>query len=144
MAGLILAVNSGSSSLKISVFSLTSPQPRGPVDRPDSEITPVVLIASSSITSIFSSPKFSFRVGDRPSQRQTNTADVPSIHDHTTAFAHFLDNLKNYANIDTTDILYVCHRIVHGGDFHEPVVIDKETYHHTEQLSNLAPLYARL
>ncbi|KAH9957412.1 hypothetical protein BC827DRAFT_656376 [Russula dissimulans] len=40
-----------------------------------------------------------------------------------------------------TFVSYVWHRVVRGGNFHEPVVIDKETYHYIEQLSDLAPLH---
>ena len=143
MASLILAVNAGSSSLKISVFRLASPL--GPADRRDMDSTtdsPVVLIASCSVTSIFSSPKFSF--SDHSSPRRPDRGDALGIRDHATAFSRFLDHLKDGANIDAADILYVCHRVVHGGDFHDPVVINKETYHHIERLSDLAPLYARL
>jgi len=143
MASLILAVNAGSSSLKISVFRLASPL--GPADRHDMDSTTdgrVVLIASCSVTSIFSSPKFSFR--DHSSPRRPDGGDALGIHDHATAFSRFLDHLKDGANIDAADILYVCHRVVHGGDFHDPVVISEETYHHIERLSDLAPLYAPL
>jgi acetate kinase len=144
MASLILAVNAGSSSLKISVFRLASPQPPQSADRLDADTadSPVVLIASCSITSIFSSPKFSFSLSDHSSPNHTKKGDAQGIRDHATAFAYLLDNLKDGASIDAADILYVCHRVVHGGDFHEPVVINKETYHHIERLSDLAPLYA--
>jgi len=143
MASLILAVNAGSSSLKISVFRLDSPL--GPADRHDTVSTTdsrVVLIASCSVTSIFSSPKFSF--SGRSSPRLPDGGDALCIRDHATAFSHFLDHLKDDANIDAADILYVCHRVVHGGEFHDPVVISEETYQHIERLSDLAPLYARL
>ena len=149
MSSLILAVNAGSSSLKGSLSRLASQQPLEPVarlgaDTANSE-SPVVLVSSCSITSIFSSPKFSFNLGDHSSRRphRSNTGDALDIRDHATAFARFLDNLQDDANIDAADILYVCHRVVHGGDLHEPVV-NKETYHHIERLSDLAPLYARL
>ena len=141
MASLILAVNAGSSSLKISVFRLASPQQLQSADRLDVDSL-VVLITSCSITSIFSSPKFSYNLSDRSSPCHTKKGDAQGIRDHATAFAYLLDNLKDGANIDAADILYVCHRVVHGGDFHEHVVINKETYHHIKRLSDLAPLYA--
>jgi acetate kinase len=143
MASLILAVNAGSSSLKISVFRLASPQQLQSADRLDADTADnlVVLIASCSITSIFSSPKFSLNPSDH-SSRHTKKGDAQGIRDHATAFAYLLDNLKDGANIDAAHILYVCHRVVHGGDFHEPAVINKETYHHIERLSDLAPLCA--
>lgn len=143
MASLILSVNAGSSSLKISVFRLASPL--GPADRHDVDSTAdsrVVLIASCSVTSIFSHPKFSFT--DHSSPCRPEGGDALGIRDHATAFSHFLGHLKDGANIDVTDILFVCHRVVHGGDFHDPVVINKATYQHIEHLSDLAPLYAPL
>jgi len=102
----------------------------------------VVLIASCSVTSIFSSPKFSF--SGHSSLRRPDGGDALGIRDHATAFSRFLDHLKDGANIDAADILYICHRVVHGGDFHDPVIINEETYQHIERLSDLAPLYARL
>ena len=145
MASLILAVNAGSSSLKISIFRLAFPL--GPVDRHAMDSTTdsrVVLIASCSVTSIFSSPKFSFTDHSSPRRPDADGGDALGIRDHATALSRFLDHLKDGANIDAADILYVCHRVVHGGDFHDPVVINQETYHHIERLSDLAPLYAPL
>jgi acetate kinase len=104
----------------------------------------VILIASCSVTSIFSSPKFSITDHSSPRRPDADGGDALGIRDHATAFSRFLDHLKDGANIDAADILYVCHRVVHGGDFHDPVVINQETYHHIERLSDLAPLYARL
>ena len=65
---------------------------------------------------------FSFYVNDDSSGRHTNKEleDAPDICNYATAFAHFFDNLESRANIDRDDILYVCHRVVHGGDFYEP------------------------
>jgi acetate kinase len=131
MANLILAVNAGSSSLKLSVFRLDSTADSG-----------VALIASCSVNSIFSSPKFLFT--DHSSPLRPGGGDALGIRDHATAFSHFLDHLKDGANIGAAEILFVCHRVVHGGDFHDPVVINKETYQHIEHLSDLAPLYAPL
>ncbi|EEB99361.1 hypothetical protein MPER_00973, partial [Moniliophthora perniciosa FA553] len=49
--------------------------------------------------------------------------------------------LRKEASIDANDVVHICHRIVHGGDYHDPVVINNETYHHIEKLSDLAPLH---
>jgi acetate kinase len=144
MASLILAVNAGSSSLKLSVFRLASPQQLQSADRldPDTADSLVVLIASCSITSISSSPKFSLNLYDQSSPRHTNKAVTRDIRNHMDAFSCLLRNLNDIANIDATDILYVCHRVVHGGNFDEPMIINKETRHHIERLSDLAPLCA--
>ncbi|KAI0267713.1 acetate and butyrate kinase [Gloeopeniophorella convolvens] len=131
---LILAVNSGSSSLKISVFRLASPEKQD-------DANPVVPFISSSISSISTSPTFSSSVEGDTNVRPAKKEDAANIHDHATAFAHFLDYLKNEAHIDKKEIAHVCHRVVHGGDYLEPVVINEESYHHIERLSDLAPLH---
>jgi acetate kinase len=134
--GLILSVNAGSSSLKISLFRLSN-QSRS--TRGDHE--PITLLLTSSISNLSSPPaKFSF---DCPSlgDKGVKEEDVSSINDHASAFAHFLDCLKGEASIDRDEIVRVCHRVVHGGDHTEPVIISNESYHHIEKLSDLAPLY---
>jgi acetate kinase len=120
---LILSVNAGSSSLKISLFR----NENNPGDEP------ITLLLNSSVSNISSPPaKFSFQHAE---------TDVSSISDHASAFAHFLDHLRKEASIDPNEIVYVCHRVVHGGDYTDPVVISDESYHHIEKLSDLAPLY---
>ncbi|KAK0188697.1 acetate and butyrate kinase [Armillaria mellea] len=125
--GLVLAVNAGSSSLKISLYD-----PR--------ESTVPRLLLTSTISNITAPPaKFSFNV---VSTEPKNTAsDVPSITDHASSFSHFLHVLQGEADIDKDDILNVCHRVVHGGDYCDPVIISDETLHHIERLSDLAPLH---
>lgn len=39
------------------------------------------------------------------------------------------------------DVAIACHRVVHGGDYDTPKVINEETYHHLEELTDLAPLH---
>jgi len=65
---------------------------------------------------------------------------VDSIHDHASAFVHFLRCMEEKASIEKERIVYVCHRVVHGGDYEGPVTIDKESFHHIERLTDLAPL----
>ena len=110
---LILAVNAGSSSLKISLY------------RRD-----VQLILLASISNI-SAPPAVFTL---------NGKHIPatSITDHPSAFACFLEHLD--AN-QRNEIRHVCHRVVHGGDMTDRVVIDKKSYHHLSTLSDLAPLH---
>lgn len=135
--GLILAVNAGSSSLKISLYRNVEN------GASHSQITsePVELLLVSNITNISAPPaSFSFTLEAHSSGREVKKEPVDSIHDHTSAFAHFLDYLKEQASIDRSEIVHVCHRVVHGGDYFEPVVITTESYHHIERLSDLAPL----
>ena len=132
--GLILAVNAGSSSLKISLFR-RHPAPSGhPHDVVD-------LLLTSSITNVSAPPAlFSFSLASYSEGRETSKEPAQDIKDHASAFAHFLDYLAREASIDRSQIVHICHRVVHGGDYYKPVVITDESYHHIERLSDLAPL----
>ncbi|KAG1773469.1 acetate and butyrate kinase [Suillus occidentalis] len=126
---LVLAVNAGSSSLKISLFRRSAGNPANPV-----------LLLSSSISSIFAPPakfKFSFVA----LQHRSLNEKVDSIHDHASAFTHFLDRLKEEASVDLMDIKHIAHRVVHGGDYTSPVIISEESYHYIKRLTDLAPLH---
>ncbi|KAF7985627.1 hypothetical protein HWV62_2127 [Athelia sp. TMB] len=126
--GHILSVNSGSSSLKISLYRL-SQQSNG---------EPIELLITSSISNISSPPaKFTFE----PVSGKSQEGEVDSIKDHTSAFAHFLDSLKKEASINRDDIAHVCHRVVHGGDYTGPVIISEDSFRHIEELTDLAPLH---
>ncbi|KAF8899890.1 Acetokinase family-domain-containing protein [Gymnopilus junonius] len=127
-ADLVLSLNAGSSSLKISLYQRD----------PTSAALPVALLLTSSITSISAPPaKFSFHLASD----HHKAVDVPidSIKDHNTAFSHFLEALRSQASINEGRIVYICHRVVHGGDYLEPVEINEESYEHIEKLSDLAP-----
>lgn len=131
--GLILSANAGSSSLKISLYELVGDNAESPK-----------LLLTSSISNITAPPvKFSFIplaiTSETPSHIKNE--EVPAITEHASAFAHFLDSLESKVNIDKNRIVQVCHRVVHGGDYTDPVVISDETYHHIEKLSDLAPLH---
>ncbi|KAF8071745.1 Acetokinase family-domain-containing protein [Lyophyllum atratum] len=117
---LILSVNAGSSSLKISLYRRTD--------------EPVSLILTASITNI-SSPPASFKFDGT---KESVSAD--DISDHASAFAYFLKRLHAHGH-DSAHIRYICHRVVHGGDFTTRVVIDDHAYHRIETLSDLAPLH---
>lgn len=133
-SGYILSCNSGSSSLKISIYQLDPPP------------APPRLILVSSISSITAPPAtFTFEpVATSSSTRTIKDEVIDSVTDHASGFAHFLNALHTEANIDKGKIVQVCHRVVHGGDYSDPVVISDETYHHIEKLSDLAPLYASI
>ncbi|SRR5258705_6875233 len=118
---LILSANAGSSSLKLSLYSGAG---RDKLD----------LVLTSSVSSISSPPaKFSFG-------NDITNETVDSIQNHASAFEYFLEKLQLKGSIDSTRIRYICHRIVHGGDYTQPVEINRASYHHIEQLSDLAPL----
>ncbi|PBL03651.1 acetate kinase [Armillaria gallica] len=130
--GLILSANAGSSSLKISLYELVGDNAESPK-----------LLLTSSISNITAPPvKFSFiPLAITSETPHIKNEEVPAITEHASAFAHFLDSLESKVNIDKNRIVQVCHRVVHGGDFTDPVVISDETYHHIEKLSDLAPLH---
>jgi acetate kinase len=132
MTRLVLALNAGSSSLKICLYALAE----GHSDHDN----PVVLKVTSSIAAISSPPaQFSFKSTE--SSRYDTKEEVEAVTDHASAFSHFLECLDRVESIDKTQISYICHRVVHGGEYAEPVIISDEAYHHIENLSDLAPLY---
>ena len=136
---LILSVNAGSSSLKISLYRFVSSYTGMQTSAGTAE--PVELLLVSNITNISAPPaSFSFSLAAHESGREAKKEPVASIHDHASAFVHFLNYLKREASIDKSQIANVCHRVVHGGDYFEPVVITNESYEHIERLSDLAPL----
>jgi acetate kinase len=129
----ILSVNAGSSSLKISLYEVCKTEGE----------TPVTLILSSSISSISSPPAvFSLRhVGVKGGEENINISSEPmeTITSHEAAFSHFLTQLTR-STLPTEKITHVCHRVVHGGDFGDPIEIGKEEFAKIERLSDLAPL----
>lgn len=46
--------------------------------------------------------------------------------------------LSDVASSD--DLSYICHRVVHGGDYPEAVEINDATFHHLKGIEDLAPL----
>ncbi|EIN09768.1 acetate and butyrate kinase, partial [Punctularia strigosozonata HHB-11173 SS5] len=136
--GLILSVNAGSSSLKISLFK--------PSGSSSSDKDPVAdLLLESSIDDL-SSPPARFTLKHEDASPSDSSQDVKKeqkddIKDHASAFSYFLDHLEHESGIKKADIQQVCHRVVHGGDYAEPVTISSETYHHIEKLTDLAPLH---
>jgi acetate kinase len=134
---LILAINAGSSSLKISLFSLQSHESHA-----SSSKSPVNLILTSSLDGISSPPAtFSFSFSDpSKSDKAIKKETVEDVKDHASAFSHFLERLEKDGGIKQDDIKNVCHRVVHGGDYEKPVIVSQEAYHHIEALTDLAPL----
>ena len=128
---LILSVNAGSSSIKLCLYSASFGS------------TPVSLV-KSSVSGLTSPPaKFSYsnnankghNVDDKESREAT---------DQSSALELFLRHLgcdENLREHGTGEIELVVHRIVHGGLFHEAVVLSQETIREIENLTDLAPLY---
>ena len=129
---IILAVNAGSSSLKISVYLFDNHSSKDELKS----------ILESSFSNISSPPAlFSFESLEKGTGiASVRKSEVHQVSTHEQAFAHFLHHSKEAAKIDPNRISYVCHRVVHGGSFSEPVTITPNTYHKLEMLSDLAPL----
>lgn len=128
MSNLILSINAGSSSLKVSVFTTYS--------------TPPKQLAEIQATGL-TAPPVSLKWSCKDQQEQkTQLENVKTAQD---AYQKVLDTLIADENLpelkSADDITHACHRIVHGGDYHQPVRIDKDTLHHLQALSDLAPLH---
>jgi acetate kinase len=131
MSELILSVNAGSSSVKISVY-------KSPTD--DSQ-TPIQLAEAVAEGLTAPPAKLNYTRGDE----KIKGKELEGIKTQEDAFRYILDHLTNDKGLselkDKNDIRFTCHRVVHGGDYPKSQVIDKETYHYIEELSDLAPLH---
>lgn len=135
---LILAVNAGSSSLKLSVFAPNeSYSPSSP-----STAEPVTLFLTASIENIISPPAlFTFKAtAPDVSDKSLKNEKLQEVKDHESGFAYFVRFLEENTKFEKEQVRHVCHRVVHGGDYPGPVLISSESYHHIESLSDLAPL----
>ncbi|KAK4949310.1 hypothetical protein LTR10_011928 [Elasticomyces elasticus] len=74
--------------------------------------------------------------------QELSESDVSS---QETAYEYILKHLTSDEGLPelkhSDDIEFACHRVVHGGDYNKPVRIDRDTFHHLEELSDLAPLH---
>lgn len=127
----ILAINAGSSSVKISVYRAEFQQTPGQV-------------AETQINGLTAPPaSLSYSRGsDKVKKNEELKEDIKSQDD---AFKLLLKTLIDDPDLpdikSKNDIGITCHRIVHGGDYSSSQLITQETYHHLEELSDLAPLH---
>ncbi|KAK3711202.1 hypothetical protein LTR37_009796 [Vermiconidia calcicola] len=128
---LILSINAGSSSVKVSIFTYTSPTTK-PKQIADIQI--------SGLTSPPATLKYS-----RNGSQQIANKEILSVRSAQDAWAYILNTLINDHDFTALqhpdDIEFACHRVVHGGDYERPTRIDQDTFHHLEALSDLAPLH---
>lgn len=121
----ILAVNAGSSSVKLTFYTVNKPPQT---------------IANVQISGIGSSPlKFEYKRGS--DQHKEELKEAPKS--PNAAFKILLDRCfgdSSLSVVRTEDLAYICHRIVHGGDYEHAVEINSDTLHHLEALEDLAPL----
>jgi len=126
---IILSINSGSSSVKVSIYTSTP------------KASPTQL-AEAQISGLTAPPaKLSYTRGSHSLKNQ----EVEGINTNEDACNYILDHLVNdpsLPSIPTRDaITHACHRVVHGGDYPAAQVIDTSTLHHLETLTDLAPLH---
>lgn len=118
----VLAINTGSSSLKFQLFEMPEETvlTNGIVER--------IGLEKGIFTIKFADQKF--------------TTDTP-VPDHATAVQLVLDALKEHEIVtDLNDIIACGHRIVQGGSyFDQSVLVNDEVVDRVEELSDLAPLH---
>ena len=121
MSNIILSINAGSSSLKVSTYGPTADGPKH--------------IATATVSNIKAGPpEFESSQNDLSDKER----DTSKIKDHDSALAHILNHL--FRLVGKEDITHVCHRVVHGGEYEDRVLITNETLHRLDALSDLAPL----
>ncbi|KAL9628037.1 MAG: hypothetical protein Q9204_006157, partial [Flavoplaca sp. TL-2023a] len=127
---IILAINAGSSSVKASVYETSIPS------------SPPNQLAEASISGLTAPPAtFTLRAGSTNTGKQ----EIRDVDSQASAFEYILNHLQACETLpqisDKHDIRYVCHRVVHGGDYPDAHIIDDNTFHHLQDLTELAPLH---
>lgn len=127
MAKYILAVNAGSSSVKVTFYTYENP-PR-----------PIADAQVSGITA--PPPALKYQRGPvKIKEKLEENLNTPQD-----AFKYILKRCFSDPELSEVasdaDLAYICHRVVHGGDYRESVQITDETLHRLEALEDLAPLY---
>lgn len=129
MPKLILAINAGSSSVKVTVYK------GAPSDK---EPQALATIEISGLTAPPATLKYTR--GD-----QKDKQELKDINGQADAFKRILEHLEQDKGLEEmshrNDIEFACHRVVHGGSFDKPQRIDRDTYEVLEDLSELAPLH---
>ncbi|OJJ85645.1 putative acetate kinase [Aspergillus glaucus CBS 516.65] len=123
----ILSVNAGSSSIKITFYTFELP-PRE--------------LANAQISGITAPPPtLKYTKGDQTHKEELkDKLSTPQDAFKALLKRCFSDpELSEVASSD--DLSYICHRIVHGGDYPEAVEINDETYHTLKGIEDLAPLH---
>lgn len=127
----ILSINAGSSSVKVSVY-----------DSPSSSSSTPKELASIQVSGLTAPPaKLKYSRGSE----QIKDQELKDVDGQESAFQYIIKHLTSDPGLTAVnhpdDVDFACHRIVHGGDYDKPTRIDQDTYHHIEALSDLAPLH---
>ena len=127
---IILAINAGSSSVKVSVYQAEK-LGQNPTRIADAQVAG--LTAPPSTLTYESASK------------EVKGQELRDVNSQSDAFTYLLDHLVNdsaLSQIESRDsVTHACHRVVHGGDYPAAHIIDSDTYHHLEELTDLAPLH---
>ncbi|MCJ1433692.1 hypothetical protein MMC27_003056 [Xylographa pallens] len=128
---IILAINAGSSSVKVSVY------------KSEDASKPPVQLAEAQISGLTAPPAtLDYK---RASKTICKGQEVEGVDSQESAFEAILDHLTGDHDLqdisDRDSITHACHRVVHGGDAPTAHVIDPATYHRLEELMDLAPLH---
>lgn len=131
MVKVILAINAGSSSVKISVYSASfrkTPQQ----------------IAEAQVSGLTAGPVVVSYTRHGKTVKKAEKAWQP-VEKQDDAFrlllGLFIEDTDLQEIKSKDDIAITCHRIVHGGDYSSSQLIGPKTYSHLEDLSDLAPLH---
>lgn len=130
MGAIIISINSGSSSVKISIYK-SGEQGKYPTQLADSQIYGLTAPPA----------RLSYKRGTEEIKGQ----EVEGVETNEAACEFILEHIvhdKGLSEISSReDITHACHRVVHGGDYPAAHIIDEDTYHHLEDLTDLAPLH---
>lgn len=122
----VLALNSGSSSIK---FALYSASPEAPS-----------VVLRGRIGGIGRAPDFVARDGDGRTLAEDGLQAIDASADHGVLTSRLLDWLDDHDH--GVELVAVGHRVVHGGqEFTGPVLIDETSFAELEALTPLAPLH---
>ncbi|KAK8050409.1 hypothetical protein PG994_012139 [Apiospora phragmitis] len=129
----ILSINAGSSSVKISVYTAKRGQP-----------PPQLAFAEAQINGLTAPPaQLRYIRGgqtvlkDQPVDHKVNNQDDA----FKLLLKTFIDDPELPQISSKDDIEIACHRVVHGGDYTTARLINLHTYIHLEDLTDLAPLH---
>ncbi|KLJ08408.1 acetate kinase [Blastomyces silverae] len=128
MARAILSINAGSSSVKVTVY------------KPEN---PPVKLASAQVAGL-TAPPCTFEYSQGPNKEKKDEIKE-AISSPQEAFKYLLQHFLNDPDLQEVaskdDFAYLCHRVVHGGDFEKEAVITEGAYNYLQALKELAPLH---
>ncbi|EEH04132.1 acetate kinase [Histoplasma capsulatum G186AR] len=128
MAQSILSINAGSSSVKVSIYKAEKPP---------------IKLAWAQVAGITTPPCiFKHSQGLNKEKKEEIQGRISSPQE---AFKYLLHHFLNDPDLQEVaskdDFAYICHRVVHGGDFEKEAVLTAGAYNYLQALKELAPLH---